>query len=125
MYKLCTVMVLVVSAVVWLGCQNKKEELAYPTTTCDTSNVRYGVEIVGILQTNCYGCHSNSAANTLGAGYRLEGYNNIRLWAQSGVLLSSITHDQNASPMPKNAPKLPSCDIAKIRSWIRAGYPNN
>jgi len=126
MYKvIITISACIVAITAWVGCQSKKEELAYPVITCDTANVKYSVEIVGILQANCYRCHATAVANSLGAGYRLEGYNNLRIWAQSGSLLSSVIHDQNASPMPKSAAKLPNCDIAKIRTWVRAGYPNN
>jgi len=27
--------------------------------------------------------------------------------------------------MPKNAAKLNSCNIAKIKKWVDAGFPNN
>jgi mono/diheme cytochrome c family protein len=118
--------ILVAALLVWSGCTYKKEVEVYPpAATCDTTNVRYSVEVAGIISANCYSCHATAVANSSGGGNRLEGYNNLKIYASSGVLLSVLNHEQGYSPMPKNASKLSDCDIAKIRTWIRNGMPNN
>ncbi len=126
MYTLKRIFFLLLILVIIEACQYKKEELAYPPAAiCDTSNVRYSVEITAILTANCYTCHATSVANTLGGGNRLDTYNNLKPYAQFGILLNAVQHTPGASPMPKNLPKLPDCQIAQIRTWIRNGYLNN
>ena len=117
---------LIAALLVWSGCTYKKEVEVYPAASvCDTSNVRYSVEVTNIISANCYSCHATAVANSSGGGNRLEGYANLKIYASSGVLLSVLNHEQGYSPMPKNASKLSDCDIAKIRTWIRIGMPNN
>ena len=111
-------------SIIWVGCQYKKEAIAYPTpVTCDTATVKYSTDIVPILQANCYACHSNANANSFGGGNKLECYSNILPYAQFGSLVNAITRTVNS--MPKGSPKMSDCNIAKIRTWVRNGYPNN
>jgi mono/diheme cytochrome c family protein len=108
------------------GCYYDKEELVYPTntgSTCDTTNVKYSVEVTNILSTNCYSCHGGNAAG--GSGIKLGTYADFKIWAQSGIVLEAITHGPNASHMPKGGTKLSDCNIAVIRTWIRNGAQNN
>ena len=91
---------------------------------CDTVNMEYLADVVPILQNNCYRCHgSNSNSGSL--GIVLEGYNNIKPYAESGTLIGVITHAQGFVPMPQDASKLSDCNINKIRSWIANGIQNN
>ena len=64
---------------------------------------------------------------SIGGGIDLEGYDDLKVHVDNGKFLSSITHDGNASFMPKSAnnTKLPDCDISQITAWINAGAPNN
>lgn len=123
MKKFVLLLSIIIIVFSWLGCQNKKDEIAYPVTTCDTLNVKYSVDIVGILQANCNVCHASAIANSSGGGNKLDTYSNLQPYAQFGSLLNSITRSVNT--MPKGAPKLSDCNIAKIRTWVRNGYPNN
>ena len=120
---------LLVSAIIivisWYSCQYKKEAIDYPASTCDTSNIRYSVEIVGIMQANCYVCHATAVANSLGGGNKYDSYNNIRPNVASGLLLNCIMQNPGYDAMPKGGPRISNCDIAKFRTWIRNGYPNN
>ncbi len=125
MKKIVLIISITIIGFSWLGCQNKKEEIVFPTSTCDTSSVKYSTDIVGILQANCYSCHSNAAASSIGGGNRLEGYTNVAPYANSKLLLLVVQHASGVSPMPKNGAKLSDCNIAKIRTWIRNGNPNN
>jgi hypothetical protein len=80
------------------------------------------VNIVPILERNCYVCHS-VAANT--ANVTLQGYAELIKYVNNGKLLGVIRHDSGFTPMPQNASKLISCDIAKIEQWILDGAPDN
>src|ERR1700761_7326809 len=92
MKKVVFLLVVVITSICWFGCEYKKEVTAFPTTVCDTSNVRYSVEIVGILSANCYPCHGSSVANANGGGNMLEGYNNLKPYANSKELLYVVQH---------------------------------
>jgi mono/diheme cytochrome c family protein len=121
-----TVLILVV--IVFAGCYYDKQVTPPTTTTsptgCDTLVVRYSVEIKNILSANCYTCHSGTAVN--GGGHKYDVYpGDLVPMAQNGKLVLAITHQPGAFPMPRNAPMLSDCDIAKIRWWVKNGAPNN
>jgi hypothetical protein len=126
-------MAIVLVAICFSGCYYDKEELVYPrqttTTTnnatrCDTTAVRYSVDIVNILTENCYACHSGTA--TSGGRVVLDVYpGNLVQKALSGALVGTITHSPGFSAMPKGGIKISDCNIAKIRTWVRNGAPNN
>src|SRR5579859_1329469 len=92
-------------------------------STCDTSQVAYASTIVPILQTNCTGCHSGSAAG--GGGIDLTQYANVLTQVSSGKLWGDIKHLAGYNAMPLGGGSLSSCDLSKINTWIRAGAPNN
>jgi mono/diheme cytochrome c family protein len=104
------------------GCYYDKEELLYPDSACDTTAVTYSTGIVPILSSNCNSCHGG---NTPSAGIKLDTYTGVQGVAANGRLLGAVSHAAGFSPMPKNAGKLNSCNVAKIRKWIAAGSPNN
>lgn len=111
------------------GCYYDKAELVYPPTggtTCDTTTVaiKYSTDVVGILQTNCYVCHGGNAA--AGNGYKLDTYAGLKVMADNGRLVKAIMHTGPVNThMPQGGAKLPECNIAKIRTWVRNGSPNN
>lgn len=91
---------------------------------CDTANMQYTANVVPILQANCYSCHGTNT-NSGSMGRVLEGYNNIKPYAESGTLVGVISHAQGFIPMPQNGPKLSQCNIDKIKSWIANGIKDN
>ena len=107
--------------VLLFSCTYNKEELLY-NNTCDTSNVKYSVQVVNTIAANCISCHSGARAS---GGIMLDDFTNVRAVAISGKLLGSITHSPGYRAMPDFAPKLPECRIAEIRTWIRNGMLNN
>jgi len=110
------------------GCYYDKAELVYPPTSgniCDTTNtIKYSTDVVNILRGNCYVCHAGNAA--AGSGYKLDTYAGVKFMADNGRLVRSIMHTgPSYTYMPQAGPKLPECNIAKIRTWVRNGTLNN
>jgi hypothetical protein len=104
------------------SCYYDVEEELYPSTGCETTNLSYSLDIVPILNNNCYSCHDQ--ASNFG-NITLEGYDNVLPLATDGRLLGAIKHESGFSPMPQNAAQLVACDIEKIETWIADGAPNN
>ncbi|MDE3142613.1 MAG: hypothetical protein KGL19_00565 [Bacteroidota bacterium] len=94
------------------------------TSQCDTSAVKYSADITSILQNNCYSCHGSG--NTGGSGgILLEGYSNLKIWADNGKLVGNVTHASGFVAMPYGLPKLPDCQVNKIVAWVHQGALNN
>lgn len=104
------------------SCYYDAEELLYPDLECNTDGVTLSGTVLPILVENCYRCHD--AANNFG-GITLEGYDQLKRYADNGQLLGAISHTTGFSPMPQNAPQLVECNIEKIAAWLDAGAPNN
>lgn len=100
--------------------QGAKNLTCKETAPCDTSAVTFAAVVRPILQTNCVGCHSGTGSG----GVLLDTYDAVAAYAGNGSLLGSINHDPSFTAMPQGR-KLPGCDIAKIRIWVNAGFPNN
>lgn len=121
--KLKFFVLLIFAIFLFSKCSYKKSDIAYPATPCDTTGVRLSVELKEILTANCFSCHGGEADDA--AGIKLENYDVISRFALDGTLLSAITHNGNAVPMPKGGGKLSDCEISKFSAWINAGAPNN
>lgn len=107
-----------------LSCTNDKANVT-PTNNsnnkCDTT-FAFNSRINVILQTNCYGCHSETDVN-----FPMKPFTKLQtaVLASNSLFLKSIKHQSGASAMPKNATKLSDCDIAAIEKWIINGAKNN
>jgi len=118
---------LIAIAVIITGCFNDSEEKLYgqPNITCDTTAMSYTQDIVPIIDAYCITCHNQSNAASIGGNVVLEGYTDLKVYVDNGLLLSSVSQDGNASPMPKGGSKLSDCEIEKIAAWITAGSLDN
>jgi len=110
------------------GCYYDVEEELYPNgndKNCDTTAVSYSTVIKPILDAKCNTCHGGNA--TSGGEIKLGGYEDLSAFlnASKNSFISSINHDGNASSMPKGQPKLPECEINKLKAWINQGYLQN
>ena len=114
-------LILALGILLFCSCTYNKEELLY-NTTCDTSNVKYSVQVTNTLNANCISCHAGATAS---GGIMLDDYTSVRAAAISGRLLGAVSHAPGYRGMPDLAPKLPECRIAEIRTWIRNGMLNN
>ena len=112
------------------ACSYDKSEDIYPPspTKCDTGDMHYSTDIVGILSTKCYSCHSIINAPFNGAP-PLETHKQVSVYANatSKQLYNVVQHINVGASlfMPQGEPKLSDCDISKIKAWIDAGAQNN
>ena len=128
--------VLMIFIVVYLfttsvACVYHKADIVYP---CDTTVVRYSVEITAILNDNCRNCHGpDPSENVNSFGINLYDFATIHFYATDTLstctnnqLLSAITQQDNCVPlMPKGQPKLNDCSINKFIAWVNSGAPDN
>ena len=118
-----------VFTIIFQGCYYHKADQQYPSTNngCDTTIVRYSVEIRSILDANCKSCHDGE--NSI-SGINLYDYSTIASFALDGqftygTLLSAVIHQGGAPFMPQNEPQLQDCDINKIAAWVHKGAQDN
>lgn len=106
------------------SCSYHNELELYP---CDSTGVSYSKSIQPILENHCYSCHSDANKAVHANNFGLEGYNQVKsiIDLNQGLIIGNIRHDPGFMAMPKGAPKLSECDIAKIQSWISKGAPND
>lgn len=109
------------------GCYYDNEENLYPTGICDTVDVKYSNQVTYIITNKCFDCHSNATQALSGSDESFEGYANISgyLATSQTSFLGSINHVAGYTPMPKDRPKLSSCELGTLAIWIQNGYPNN
>ncbi len=142
---LCIVLVLVI----FFSCSKKKAEPTAITTststtsttstasttattgsTTSTSSISYSKNVVPILNTNCYSCHS-TANSSLGGGFALDTYSGFKMFCNpsdsTAIVVECITHNNVPSVlyMPNNGSMLASKDVATIVTWVFQGAKNN
>ena len=106
------------------ACSWENEETFYPDVeNCDTLDVSYSLDIVPVLSSNCFSCHSNSNAADFGSGIALEDYADVN--ASSTLIVAAIKHMEGVPAMPRNSDKLDDCTISKIEAWVNDGSPEN
>jgi hypothetical protein len=104
----------------WIG-QGARNNACNPDISgCDSTNIRFSTFVKPLFEQRCIGCHGGASPF---AGVDLTNHNGAKTVALNGKLVAAIT--RTADWMPKNAQKLDACTIAKIRTWVAAGAPNN
>jgi len=114
------------ATVVLSSCYYDVEEELYPPNNNNCNNpttISYAQHVVPLLQSNgCLGCHSGGAPS---GGINLSNHTAVKVRATDGKLYGAINHSPGFKPMPQGGNKMNACDIAKIKSWIDSGAPNN
>jgi mono/diheme cytochrome c family protein len=123
--KYLSALIVFIAVLYLAGCYYDKAQLVYPpdSSTCDTTGVTYSTTVTGILNANCYSCHSGNAA--AGGGIQLDTYTGVQTYVTNGQLINSINQTGSVAAMPPTGGKLSTCEISKIQVWINAGAPNN
>lgn len=95
----------------------------FDALACDTTNIRFSVEIKNILDASCLSCHADAAVD--GGGYSLDSYEEVKNYVDQKRFLESIERP-GSNYMPRGrAARLSTCKINQIKSWINKGAPNN
>lgn len=103
------------------SCSYDNEEDLYPgSVDCDTTVVTYTGTIAPIMDQYCNSCHKEGSNSII-----TDNYTDLKIIADDKRLWGVVNHDSNFSPMPKNADKLSSCDLKKIKKWLDEGAQNN
>ena len=110
------------SASLGSGCYYDVESELYGMN-CDTATVSYGTTVNTII--NSYGCLSCHSGSSPSGNIGLETYPKIKIIADNGKLVGSITHASGFIPMPDGAAKMNQCDINRVKAWVSAGAPDN
>src|SRR5450755_2462532 len=116
---------MVFSLLFWSSCTSEKLE-----PDCNTQNISYSLNVVPILKSNCYKCHSSG--NSVGSyGHLLDNYDSLIPFTirdantHISFLEGAITHTPGYLAMPYMDGKLDTCAIKQIQAWITQGRPNN
>ncbi len=124
-----TVLCFFAALLIFQSCYYHKADQQYPSTnnSCDTTVVRFNVEIKSILDANCKTCHNGT--NSI-SGIDLYDYSTIAAFALDenftyGTLLSAVMHEGGAPFMPQSGGQLDQCDINKIAAWVHHGAQDN
>jgi hypothetical protein len=106
------------------ACSWDNEVDLYPElSSCDTLIVSFQNDVVPILSSSCYTCHSNMNAPDFAFGISFEDYEDVV--EGSSLILGAIKHEEGYPAMPKGAAQLDTCSISKIEAWVNAGVPDN
>jgi len=89
---------------------------------CDTAQFAYAANVKPIITNRCLGCHSGTFPS---AGVSLVNHGDVQTYANSGLLVGTISHAPGYKQMPYGLTKMPDCEITIIRKWVLAGAPNN
>jgi hypothetical protein len=73
------------------ACIKSNQPIGPGSGYCDTTNITYSRNVLPILESYCYPCHSNTNM-AFSNGISLEGYKNTKDWAGTGYLIGDITH---------------------------------
>ncbi|MBI1223644.1 MAG: hypothetical protein GC192_00275 [Bacteroidetes bacterium] len=89
---------------------------------CDTTNISFSQTLKPILNFYCVGCHSGAGAS---GNVHLDAYAGVKSVAQNGKLLGVISWAPGFQKMPQGGNQLDDCKIAKFKTWIDSGAPEN
>ncbi|MGC1242182.1 MAG: hypothetical protein WA874_11355 [Chryseosolibacter sp.] len=114
----------IVYVLVLTGCYYDNEEKLYPASfNCSPAdNPAFSTHVSPLLQRKCNSCHSGSFPS---GGIRLDTFAEVMKYVNNGSLMGSINHTSGFVAMPKDAGKMPPCEIDNIQNWINAGSLNN
>lgn len=105
------------------GCYYDVDELLYgEQMDCNLEEISFALDIEPVLSSRCRSCHD---APSPSGSILLENYDDVLVQVDNGLLLCTIQHQNDCSPMPKNSAALDACTIDKIVAWVDAGAPNN
>lgn len=89
---------------------------------CNVTAATYASDIAPILASHCIRCHNK---NRKDGNVNLEGYNQVKPYADAGTLYGVTNHQAGYPVMPTDGYKIPFCEIEQLRIWIENGALND
>jgi hypothetical protein len=89
--------------------------------SCDEAKFAFAEIIQPLINNQCVGCHK---PGSLSGNVDLSAYAQIKVQANNGKLLGTVSHAAGFASMPPGS-KLSNCQINQITKWINAGALNN
>lgn len=111
-------LLLTVAILLFVSCENNKEELLYPDGTageCNGVTSKFSTDVLPLIQDKCQGCHGTGSTDGPGA---LTSYGQIK--ANTDRIRAAVIN----RTMPKDG-TLTAEQIKTIVCWIDAGAENN
>lgn len=104
------------------SCKKLNEETLVQDAYCALDTISYNNHVKPIINQRCMPCHNG--VNQSG-GFILDNHTDLSSTATSGTLLGVIRHEAGYLEMPRDAQKMPDCEISVIEKWIAQGALNN
>jgi uncharacterized membrane protein len=105
------------------ACYYGNEEDIYGTGgNCQTTNMRFRVEMTTIMTNKCLKCHVEGGTDY--SGIKLDTYNDWKKYAGNGRLVSRVFDASSPMP-PKTEGTMSDCDKAAIKAWVEQGALDN
>jgi hypothetical protein len=120
----------------WTAAQEPQgaEQKAMEEAAADEASVEsiafFEDEVLSILQSRCYGCHSHQSGQAKGglvldskAGWERGGSSGPAVLpndSTNSLLMQAVLRDDAVSPMPPDDP-MPESEVAILRRWIEMG----
>jgi uncharacterized membrane protein len=89
---------------------------------CDTTSVKYNVQVTSVLNKNCNACHSKTSAS---GSVILDSYGEVKKYVDNGKLVGAINHKAGYKAMPPSGTKMTDCNLKTIQIWIDNGAQND
>lgn len=89
---------------------------------CNATTATFSADIAPILAAHCNRCHRNGRED---GAVNLEGFSNVKPYADAGSLYGTANHAVGYPVMPTDGVKIPFCEIEKMRIWIANGALND
>lgn len=118
-----SIIIISVAGLNFSSCYYDNEAELYPNVQCDTV-FTYNGRIKAIMDSQCArsGCHTEVEPE---ADLPLTTYTEVKMAVEDFLILCNIKQTSGCTPMPKNEPPIPACEIAAIEEWQRRGFPEN
>ena len=101
-------------ASIWLLFSCSAEKVKPIQKIKPNTNITYSADIAPFISVHCISCHDAST------GINLSDYTHVKMFAQSGQLIGTITSDPNFIKMPPYE-TLSTSDIQLVEDWITQG----
>ena len=107
------------------SCTEIKEETNTEVVECKIDSLSFKKDILPIFESNCFSCHNEEKYASKADGNLMQSYQDIKKLLDEGLIIGNIERRAGFIGMPYKKEKIDSCDIEKIKAWVKLGAINN